>query len=426
MMRIEIPKEVQIILKTLSRAGCEAYIVGGCTRDSILGRTPKDWDVTTSAMPEQVKALFARTIDTGIKHGTVTVMIGTEGYEVTTFRVDGEYEDGRHPRNVTFTRSLEEDLKRRDFTINAMAYNPETGLVDLFGGVEDLKAGMIRCVGDPHARFSEDALRVMRAVRFAAQLGFSIEEKTAQAVRDLAETLNRISAERIRMELEKLLLSPEPDRIETAYDLGITRVVLPEYDALSDREAKTGTYPCARLHTAALIRCAAPSRPQRFAALLSYAGPEMAGKVMRRLKFDNTTRILTERLVRFQDFSFENTPAAMRRFLYEAGEDLFPQLVRLREAQIAVKACGDSSAAWEDLKQKEMLFREVTESGQCFSFDRLQVKGDDLIAAGVRPGKEMGNLLHSLLEAVIDDPGLNQKEMLIRMALEKQQQNGHT
>ena len=420
MMRIEIPKEVQIILRTLSRAGYEAYIVGGCTRDSILGRQPKDWDVTTSAAPEQVKALFARTIDTGIKHGTVTVMIGTEGYEVTTFRVDGEYEDGRHPKNVTFTRSLKEDLKRRDFTINAMAYNPETGLVDLFGGVDDLKAGVIRCVGEPHARFTEDALRVMRAVRFAAQLGFSIEEKTAQAIRDLAGTLSRISAERICMELEKLLLSPEPEQIETAYELGITRVVLPEYDALTERKAKTGDYPCARLHTAALIRCTAPTRAQRFSALLAYESPEKAGKVMRRLKFDNNTRILTERLVRFQDFSFENTAAAMRRFLYEAGEDLFPQLVLLREAQIAAGPSGQAFSAQEDLKKKGQLYREVTESGQCFSFDRLQVKGDDLIAAGVRPGKEMGKLLRSLLEAVIDDPQLNQKDILIRMALERE------
>ena len=191
--------------------GYEAYAVGGCVRDSILGRVPGDWDITTSALPMQVKGLFRRTVDTGIQHGTVTVMLGRNGYEVTTYRIDGKYEDSRHPESVEFTPKLEEDLKRRDFTINAMAYNDEHGIVDIFDGVGDLQRKIIRCVGDPLERFTEDALRIMRAVRFSAQLGFSIEEETRKALKVLAPNLKHVSAERIQVELVKLLMSPHPD-----------------------------------------------------------------------------------------------------------------------------------------------------------------------------------------------------------------------
>ena len=227
---IELPEKVKYIINTIAKAGYEAYAVGGCIRDSILGRTPDDWDITTSASPGQIKALFRRTVDTGIRHGTVTVMREGEGFEVTTYRIDGEYEDGRHPREVTFTSSLLEDLRRRDFTINAMAYNEEAGLVDAFGGVKDINAGIIRCVGSPAERFSEDALRIMRAVRFSAQLGYRIEEETAAAIRRLAPSLKNISAERIQTELVKLLVSDHPDYLGTAYETGITGAELPELD----------------------------------------------------------------------------------------------------------------------------------------------------------------------------------------------------
>ena len=230
-MILEIPKNAETILHILEKAGYEAYVVGGCVRDSILGRSPDDWDITTSAKPEQVKALFHRTVDTGLQHGTVTVLMEKEGYEVTTYRVDGEYEDGRHPKEVTFTASLKEDLKRRDFTINAMAYNPSSGLVDLFGGLEDIERKIIRCVGDPLERFTEDALRIMRAVRFSAQLGFAIEEETRKALKVLAPNLKHVSAERIQVELVKLLMSPHPDYLRVAYEAGITAEFLPEFDA---------------------------------------------------------------------------------------------------------------------------------------------------------------------------------------------------
>ena len=206
-VKIDIPEKANFIIKTLSDAGFEAYVVGGCVRDSILGRDPQDWDITTSAAPLKVKELFRRTVDTGLQHGTVTVMLGEEGFEVTTYRLDGVYEDGRHPKEVTFTACLEEDLKRRDFTINAMAYNDEAGLVDLFDGLGDIERKVIRCVGDPMERFSEDALRMLRAVRFAAQLGYEIDGGTQEAIKKLSKNLEKISAERIHTELIKLLVS---------------------------------------------------------------------------------------------------------------------------------------------------------------------------------------------------------------------------
>ncbi len=231
-MDIKLPEEVKKIIGTLQDAGYEAYAVGGCVRDALIDRVPKDWDITTSAKPEVVKGLFPRTVDTGIKHGTVTVMIKHEGYEVTTYRIDGEYEDCRHPKEVTFTSKLSEDLLRRDFTINAMAYNEKEGLVDLFGGREDIENGVIRCVGVPEERFGEDALRILRAFRFAAQLGFEIDAETLKAAKQLAPNLSKVSAERVREELNKILLSKGPDRLFEAQEAGVTKIVLPEFDAI--------------------------------------------------------------------------------------------------------------------------------------------------------------------------------------------------
>lgn len=222
-LKITVPDNAGHIVKTIQAAGFEAYVVGGCVRDSLLGREPQDWDITTSATPEQVKALFPRTVDTGLKHGTVTVLYGGEGFEVTTYRIDGKYEDGRHPSEVTFTPNLEEDLLRRDFTINAMAYNDEAGLVDFFGGREDMRIGVIRCVGKPEDRLQEDALRILRAIRFAAQLRYHVDAYTMTAIRKLAPNLKNISAERIQAELVKILLSPHPDYLRGHIQWGLQR-----------------------------------------------------------------------------------------------------------------------------------------------------------------------------------------------------------
>ena len=346
-MLIRLPEDVKVILNRLQAAGYEAYAVGGCIRDSLLSRSPDDWDITTCAKPEETKALFERTIDTGIQHGTVTVMRRGRGYEVTTYRVDGEYEDGRHPKEVTFTASLEEDLKRRDFTVNAMAYNEKDGLVDLFGGRQDLERGIIRCVGEADERFEEDALRIMRAVRFSAQLGFVIEERTREAIRGHAERLRQVSAERIQVELTKLLTSPNPDFLRIAWETGITAVVLPEFDLLM-RQRQNNPHHCYNVgeHTLHAMRAVRPDKCLRLAMLLhdvakplclttdengidhfhghARKGEGMAAQILKRLRYDNHTIELVSRLVKWHDVPVEPEKKAVRRAASRMGKELFP------------------------------------------------------------------------------------------------------
>ena len=307
-MKIVLPQDVITIIDRLESCGHEAYAVGGCVRDSILGKEPADWDITTSASPQEVKDLFSHTIDTGIAHGTVTIMCGKTGYEVTTYRIDGEYKDGRHPESVAFTNLLSEDLKRRDFTINAMAYNDSQGLVDLFDGVGDLKRGLIRCVGCASERFSEDALRMLRAVRFAAQLGFTIERQTYEAICTLASTIAKVSTERIMVELVKLLTSDHPEEMRAVYESGLSRVFLPEFDAMMQTPQHTihHQYSVGE-HTIHAIMGVPPDRILRMTMLFHdigkpqcrttdadgidhfhghpEVGAEMTGQILHRLKF---------------------------------------------------------------------------------------------------------------------------------------------
>ena len=321
---IKLPEKVKYIIETITEAGFEAYAVGGCVRDSVLGREPDDWDITTSASPYQIKELFPRTVDTGIQHGTVTVMLDKDGYEVTTYRIDGVYEDGRHPREVTFTPDLKEDLKRRDFTMNAMAYNGKTGLIDIFDGRKDMENRIIRCVGDPEERFREDALRMMRAVRFSAQLGYEIEAATETAITHLAENLKKISAERIQVELLKLLCAPYPGRIRSAYELGITKIILPEFDSCMET-AQNNPHHCYTVgeHSIRAMEAVEPDKCLRLAMLFHDIGKpvtkttdqegidhfhghplvseEMTRKILKRLKLDNQTIFTVTRLVRYHD-----------------------------------------------------------------------------------------------------------------------------
>lgn len=276
--RIEAPESVRFIIKRLKDNNYDAYAVGGCVRDSILGRVPKDWDITTDATPMQVKAIFRKTIDTGIQHGTVTVMIDHTGYEVTTYRIDGEYEDSRHPKEVIFTQNLRKDLERRDFTINAMAYNDYSGVVDEFDGIGDIKRHVIRCVGDPMERFSEDALRIMRAVRFSAQLSFDIEDETRKAIVTLAGTLKNISRERIHTELLKTLMSDNPWRVKDMFDLGIMPVIIPETCKCDANYVK------ALLHEDIL-----DDSYLRMAALFSGLDYKTVHSIIKGLKLDNNT-----------------------------------------------------------------------------------------------------------------------------------------
>lgn len=443
-MRIQMPEKVAYIIHTIQAAGYEAYAVGGCVRDSILGRTPDDWDITTSARPQEVKALFGRTVDTGLQHGTVTVMLGREGFEVTTYRVDGRYEDGRHPSGVTFTASLAEDLQRRDFTINAMAYSEETGLVDLFGGMEDIRRGVIRCVGNAEERFGEDALRIMRAVRFSAQLGYAIDGETERAVRSLAGSLRRISAERIRTELVKLLVSAHPDYLRTAWKLGVTAVILPEFDRAMDCQQRNPHH-CYTVgeHILHSMLHIGPDRVLRLTMLLhdigkpevmtedadgvrhfqghAGAGEETARRILRRLKFDNDTMDKVCRLVRYHDYGNDVMPdgRSVRRAINRVGEDIFPLFLAVRRADLAAQSDYRRREKTERLEAWERGYREVLARRECVSLKTLAVSGRDLIEAGMQPGKQMGETLQEMLEAVLEDPARNTRESLLSLLKDK-------
>ena len=440
-MKIQLPQAVKWILDELQKNGQEAYAVGGCVRDTILGRNPQDWDITTSARPEQVKAIFRKTIDTGIQHGTVTVMIDHVGYEVTTYRIDGEYEDARHPKEVTYTASLLEDLRRRDFTINAMAYNEPDGLVDAFDGIGDLNRGVIRCVGDAAERFGEDALRMLRAVRFAAQLGFVVEEKTRLAIWELASNLQKVSAERIQVELTKLLLSDHPQEMQMLYDTGISSVILPEWDAMVETQ-QNNPHHCFSVgeHTRHALMEVRPDKVLRYAVLLHdvakpvckttdekgidhfyqhpQKGEKMAEEILRRLKMDNVTIDAVCGLVRYHDKNPALNGKAIRRAVFLAGRQRYPALFEIKRADILAQSDYQKQEKLNYLKEYERIYDEIVSMGECLSLKELAVDGSDLIKAGVKPGKEIGQILKQLLDLVIDEPEKNTKEYLMRYTLE--------
>ena len=471
MVRIDIPVGAKYIIDKLNSAGFEAYIVGGCVRDSILGKNPNDWDITTSATPYEVKDIFRRTIDTGIQHGTVTVLVdksvfnhmeqnsGLDGdriedtrknthydyaFEVTTYRVDGEYEDHRRPNSVEFTTSLEEDLKRRDFTINAMAYNDREGIIDIFGGIEDLKRGVIRCVGSPADRFDEDALRILRAVRFAAQLGFEIHEDTKVAMREQAKFLKDISAERIQVELTKLITSDNPDRLIEAYELGLTRIILPEFDEMMSTPQNNPYHLYSvGVHTIKVMENVPAEMVLRYSALLHDVakpmtkttgedgvdhfynhqpeGAKLARKILRRLKLDNNTIDRTCNLVLNHDFYLdsESQAPAFRRFLGRLGEDNFSDYMILRKADMAGQSDYMLEIKEASTKVLETLYQRAISEKQCIKISDLALKGKDLMELGMKPGKDMGDMLHYLLERVLEEPELNTREKLTALVQEK-------
>ncbi len=440
-MTIKLPKDVKFIIDRLHKAGYEAYAVGGCVRDTILGREPDDWDITTSAKPLEIKELFKSTIDTGIQHGTVTVLRNHVGYEVTTYRVDGEYEDNRHPKEVTFTTSLTEDLKRRDFTINAMAYNESEGLIDEFGGIEDLNAGIIRCVGNAEERFGEDALRIMRAVRFAAQLGYSIEDETKEAARRLHMNLESISAERINVELTKLLISGHPDYIRDAYELGIMDVILPEFSKCMVT-TQNNPHHCYTVgeHIIKALCSIESDRVLRYAMLLhdiakpvykttdsdgidhfhghADRGASMAHGIMRRLRFDNDTLHKVEILVKNHDRDIDPTKKAVRRAMNEVGEDIFPMLLKVKQADLAGQSEYKKLEKLEKLGEITTLYHEIVARRECVTLATMAVTGQDLMKLGMKPGPRIGDVLRSLLDIVIDDPAMNKKDTLLEKAKE--------
>ena len=435
-VQIQIPEQVNYILSRLNEAGYEAFVVGGCVRDALLDREPHDWDITTSALPSQVKEIFGRTIDTGLKHGTVTVMKGGEGYEVTTYRVDGVYEDGRHPKEVTFTPNLREDLQRRDFTINAMAYGVKEGLVDLFGGRQDLENGVIRAVGDPMQRFSEDALRIMRAVRFSAQLGYEIEKETLSAASVLAPNLRKISSERIREELEKTLMSDRPDLLTIAWKAGITKEFLPEFD-LCMETPQNNPHHCYTVgeHTLKGVSLIRKDKVLRLTMLLHDAGKpacrttdekgidhfyghqaksrEMANVILRRLKYDNDTIRKVTVLVGYHDLAVRLTEPAVRKAVVKVGEDLFPLFLEVKQADLLAQSTYQRQEKQENLDKLGELYAGIIERGDCLNLKNLAVKGSDILACGVQPGRQVGEILSRMLDEVLDVPAHNDREYLL-------------
>ena len=428
-MKMNLPEHVNQIIHRLQKEGYDAYAVGGCVRDTLLGRTPQDWDITTSARPEIVKSLFCHTIDTGIQHGTVTVMLDHVGYEVTTYRIDGEYEDSRHPKEVIFTGNLVEDLKRRDFTINAMAYNDESGLVDAFDGEKDLAAGIIRCVGKPHDRFGEDA----------AQLGFAIEPDTLTAIRDLAQNLRAVSAERIQMELVKLLTSAHPDAMRTVYETGLTKVFLPEFDTMmeTNQHNKHHCYSVGE-HTLHTLLHVEPDKVLRLTMLLHdvakpvcittdeagqnhfkghpVKGADMAKVILRRLKFDNDTTDRVCRLVRYHDDRPELNARTVRRAMNRIGVENMPALFAVKRADTLGQSMYHRQEKLAYVDTFERFFQEICAAQQCVQKKDLAISGSDLIAMGMKPGKEIGAVLNELFERVLDDPELNQRDKLLDIA----------
>ena len=435
-VQIVLPKKVKYIIDKLSHSGYEAFAVGGCVRDVVLGRVPNDWDITTSATPEQVKSIFKRTIDTGIEHGTVTVMVDREGFEVTTYRVDGEYKDGRHPDSVQFTPELREDLKRRDFTINAMAYNETEGLIDIFDGKGDIERKLIRCVGEAKERFKEDALRMMRAVRFSAQLGYDIEEDTKTAIKELAPTLKNISAERIQTELIKLVVSSNPDYLRTAYETGVTAVVLPEFDKMMETEQKNPHH-CYSVgeHTLCAMKSIKADKVLRLAMLFHDVGKpetltvdeegishfyghpevgmEMTRQIMRRLKFDNDTLFKVTKLVELHDHRPSLKKSSVRRLLVQSGTELFPELLKVKKADTLAQSEYLQEEKLKYLEELNDLYQEILKSQDCLQIKDLAINGTDLMKFGIPQGKQIGAILSEIFEMILEEPEKNSREYLM-------------
>lgn len=412
-LKIPVPEPAAEILQTLRQAGYEAWIVGGCVRDAILGKEPKDWDITTSALPEQVKSLFSNTVDTGIQHGTVMVIRKGQGYEVTTYRIDGEYKDGRHPEQVTFTRSLSEDLKRRDFTINAFAYNPEEGVVDLFHGIDDLENGLIRCVGSPDERFGEDALRIMRAVRFSAQLSFRIEAETCAAMERHVSNLARVSIERIRVEFEKTLISPNPEKTSLYAQLGLSRYVVPA-EGLAEKCFVPAAEPLYSRLSGEM------EKYLRLAAFFRELDAEECHRALRSMKYDNKTIRLVSGIIKNRTRKFAADRLQIKRALNEMGQEIFDLVLDYREGELRAEALNpenrQNSISFEELAAVRGLEKEILQEGEPFLISHLAVNGSDLIAAGIPKGERIGEILAMLLERVLEDPAWNERETLMKLA----------
>lgn len=438
---IKVPEGPRHIISMLQENKHKAYVVGGCVRDRLLLKEPNDWDITTSAKPEETMKIFKdagyKVIPTGIIHGTVTVMIHKEGYEITTFRIDGEYSDGRHPDSVEFTNEVREDLSRRDFTINSMAYNDEDGLVDYFNGYEDLNNKIVRCVGNPDKRFNEDALRMLRAIRFSAQLGFKIECKTSKAVKTNYKLIKNVSVERIQTEINKILMSDNPNYIEKLYEYKILDYIIPEYSLCfkCDQNNPNHIYNVG-VHIQNSLMYVEKNLTLRLAMLFHDMGKPLCKttddngidhfyshaeksfflteKILKRLKYDNATIEKVKILVKFHSAVIDG-PKQVRKILSKIGEENFIDLLKIKEADIKAQNNKYYKERHDKINLAKNIFNKVIAENNCFKLKDLAVNGSDLIDAGIRDGRLIGKTLNELLEMVIENPELNNKKTLLEI-----------
>ena len=437
-MKMQIPGFVTDILEQLNKGGYEAFLVGGCVRDALRGQKPQDFDITTSATPEQVRSqLRCPIVDTGLKHGTVTAVPEGHPVEITTYRVESGYSDHRHPDSVRYTVSLKEDLARRDFTVNAMAYHPQTGLIDFFGGQEDLGRKRLRCVGDPDRRFQEDALRILRALRFASALELRIDPTTAEALHRQRELLREIAAERIYSEMTKLICGPGVRTVLTAFP-DVIGVVIPEllpcvgfqqptpyhnYDVYEHTARTLEALPsCAYMRWAMLLHDT--GKPECFTLDAQHQahfkgheekGAAIAETVLRRLRAGNKLLERVPLLIRYHDVDLEPTAPCLTRWLNRIGPEALLQLIQIQKADDSAKSAL-VRYRWQAADRLYAMAEELIANGCCYSLKTLAVDGGDLIALGYVPGAALGKTLDRLLLAVIDGQCPNEREALLKLA----------
>ena len=400
-MIIDLPKNVENIIGSLEEHGFEGFAVGGCVRDSLLKKTPKDWDITTDALPVDMKKIFKKTFDTGIAHGTVTVLMDGVGYELTTYRIDGNYSDGRHPDSVSFSKSLSEDLCRRDFTINAMAYSNKKGIVDLFDGRKDLQNGIIRAVGDAKKRFDEDALRMLRAVRFAAQLGFKIDDDTFEAIKEKAKLLSNVSKERIFVELNKSLCGEFAQNIKMVYTSGLYRYIGKEFAKLDKNIYNF--YPRKF-----------PNKKHMYWAVFleNIENVEAVKKILFELKSDNATRNNTYLLVKELKNPLPSSDEDIRWSLHRIGADLFCDYIEI------LKSDKKNKDILDKIDTIENRYSLILKENHAYEISMLDITGKDLMDIGISKGPKIGEVLEFLLKKVIENPLNNEKSSLLRLAKE--------
>lgn len=438
MPEIKAPEQVKTALRLLQESGFESYAVGGCVRDSLLGNEPDDWDITTSARPQETETVFQsyRLIETGLQHGTVTVILDGMPLEITTFRVDGDYLDARHPESVTFTRSLRDDLARRDFTVNTLCWNETDGVVDLFGGTADLQNRLLRAVGEPDKRFQEDALRILRGIRFASVLGFTLEEATADSILRNRQLLSAVAKERIRVEFSKLLCGQNAAQVLERFH-EVVEVFIPELRPLVGCPQNT-KYHCFDVfhHTLAALENIPPLEIPRLCMFFHDFGKpacrrtdadgtdhfkgheqksaEIVEPILRRLRYDkHTVKTVTER-IRIHDTKSAVTKVRAKKLLSEIGAENYRALMDIKRADCRGKA--DPHAIDEKLQKMDALLTEILENGECYARKQLSVNGNDLKAIGIADGKAIHDVLDALLLAVIEERRPNEKAALLEYA----------